>query len=74
MEEMVSIPRISEFFEVMNSTAKAFHHILKIRIGHTEQLSKEVLDSWIIKSMIVIFQVPLRKIQGLQFFKYHSII
>jgi hypothetical protein len=44
MEEMVSIPRISEFVEVMDSKANAFHHILKTRIGHNEQLGKEVLD------------------------------
>jgi hypothetical protein len=44
MEEMVSIPRISQFVEIMDSKAKAFHHILKTRIGHNEQLSKEVLD------------------------------
>jgi len=31
---MVSIPRISEFVEVMDSKAKAFHHILETRIRH----------------------------------------
>jgi hypothetical protein len=30
--------------EVTDSKAKAFQHILKTRIGHNEQLSKEVLD------------------------------
>jgi hypothetical protein len=44
IEEMVSIPRISEFVEVMDSKAKAFHHILKTRICHDEQLSQEILD------------------------------
>ena len=44
IEEMVSIPRISEFVEVMDSKAKAFHHILKTRIRHDEQLSHEILD------------------------------
>ena len=41
---LTSIPRISEFVEVTDSKAKAFQHILKTRIGHNEQLSKEVLD------------------------------
>ena len=41
---MVSIPQISEFVEVMNSKAKAFHHILKTRIHHDKQLSHEILD------------------------------
>jgi hypothetical protein len=40
----VSIPQISEFVEVMDSKAKAFHHILKTRICHDEQLSHEILD------------------------------
>ncbi len=44
IEEMVSIPRISEFVEVTDSKAKAFHHILKTRIRHDEQLSHEILD------------------------------
>jgi len=44
IEEMVSIPRISEFVEVTDSKAKAFHHILKTRIHHDEQLSHEILD------------------------------
>jgi hypothetical protein len=44
IEEMVSIPRISEFVEVMDSKAKAFHHILKTRIRHDEKLSKEISD------------------------------
>jgi hypothetical protein len=44
IEEMVSIPRISEFLEVMDSKAKAFHHILKTRIHQVEQLSHEILD------------------------------
>jgi len=44
IEEMVSIPQISEFVEVTNSKAKAFHHILKTRIHHDEQLSHEILD------------------------------
>jgi hypothetical protein len=44
MEEMVSTPRISEFVEVMDSKANAFCHILKTKICHDEQLSKEVLD------------------------------
>jgi hypothetical protein len=44
IKEMVSIPIISEFVEVMDSKAEAFHHILKIRIHHDEQLSKEILD------------------------------
>jgi hypothetical protein len=34
IEEMVSIPGISEFVEVTDSKAKAFHHILKTRIHH----------------------------------------
>jgi hypothetical protein len=41
---MVSIPLISEFVEVMDSKAKAFHHILKTRIHHDEQLSHGILD------------------------------
>jgi hypothetical protein len=41
---MVSIPRISEFVEITDSKAKAFHHILKTRIRHDEQLSHEMLD------------------------------
>jgi len=41
---MVSILRISEFGEVRDSKAKAFHHILKTRIRHDEQLSHEILD------------------------------
>jgi hypothetical protein len=41
---MVSIPRISEFVEVMDSKAKAFHHFLKTSIRHDEQLNKEILD------------------------------
>jgi hypothetical protein len=44
IEEMVSIPRISEFLEVRDSKAKAFHHILKTRTHHDEQLSHEILD------------------------------
>jgi hypothetical protein len=40
----VPIPRISEFVEVMDSKAKAFHHILKTRICHDEELSHEILD------------------------------
>jgi hypothetical protein len=44
IEEMMSIPQISEFVEVMDSKAKAFHHILKTRIHHDEQLSHEILD------------------------------
>jgi hypothetical protein len=44
IEEIVSVPRISEFVEVMGSKAKAFHHILKTRICHDEQLSHEILD------------------------------
>jgi len=44
IEEMVSIPQISEFVEVTDSTAKAFHHILKTRIRCDEQLSHEMLD------------------------------
>jgi len=44
IEEMVSTPQISEFVEVMESKAKAFHHILKTRICHDEQLSHEILD------------------------------
>jgi hypothetical protein len=44
MEEMVSIPRISKFVEVMDFKAKTFHHILKTRICHDEQLSREILD------------------------------
>jgi hypothetical protein len=44
IKEMVSIPRISKFVEVMDSKAKAFHHILKTRIRHDEKLSKEISD------------------------------
>jgi len=44
IEEMLSIPRISEFVEVMDFKAKTFHHILKTRICHDEQLSHEILD------------------------------
>ncbi len=44
IKEMVSVPRISEFVEVTDSKAKAFHHILKTRIRHDEQLSHEILD------------------------------
>jgi len=43
IEEMVSIPRITEFVEVTDSKANAFHHILKTRIHHDEQLSHEIL-------------------------------
>jgi hypothetical protein len=43
-EEMVSIPRISEFVEVTDSKARAFHHNLKTRMHHDEQLSHEILD------------------------------
>jgi hypothetical protein len=32
------------YSEVMDSKVNAFHHILKTRIGHNEQLSKEVSD------------------------------
>ncbi len=42
IEEMLSIPQISEFVEVRDSKAKAFHHILKTRIRHDEQLSHEI--------------------------------
>jgi hypothetical protein len=42
IEEMVSIPQISEFVEVRDSKAKAFHQILKTRIHHDEQLSHEI--------------------------------
>jgi hypothetical protein len=44
IEEMVSIPQISEFVEVTDSKAKALHHNLKTRICHDEQLSHEILD------------------------------
>jgi hypothetical protein len=44
IEEMVSIPQISDFVEVRDSKAKAFHHILKTRIRHDEQVSHEILD------------------------------
>ncbi len=40
---MVSIPRISEFVAVTDSKAKLFHHILKTRRHHDEQLSHEIL-------------------------------
>jgi hypothetical protein len=41
---LTSIPRILEVVEVTDSKAKAFQHILKTRIAHNEQLSKEVID------------------------------
>jgi hypothetical protein len=44
IEEMVTIPQISEFVEVRDLKAKAFHYILKTRIHHDEQLSHEILD------------------------------
>jgi hypothetical protein len=58
IEEMVSIPRISEFVKVRDSKAKAFHHILKTRICHDEQLSHEILDfiQNKVKSRVVVIQ------------------
>jgi hypothetical protein len=44
IEEILSIPQISEFVEVTDSKAKAFHHILKTRIRDDEQLSHKTLD------------------------------
>jgi len=44
IEEEVTIPRISDFVETVQSKAKAYQHMLKTRIGHNEQLSQEVMD------------------------------